>query len=350
MARTGLLVRTGLASLIAASLIGLTAPPSSAADLLTADASTIAGATLAAAPPNPTSPPGVSPDVYFEDETGTYYMWAPSVPNMRMYSSTDGSTWSEVAGAALPRGFDPTVIKLGPGNYRMYFGGIAQGVASTVQCSQQRKSLYYATSTDLVTWTTQPGTLFDDLGCGVPDIVRKPDGSYLMYYVTMTGGHGVHMATSPDGLSWTAITGLHPTTEDIVDPSVIVMPDSTYLMVSSDMGRGTQQLHIMSSPDGIDWTLRSTPLYAPAGVSAFDPNLNLINGRLRVWYGYAPQGAYDDSHITNGILTLARGSVPSSSKVGKPGTACKKSGTKVTYQGKTLVCRKVKGSLVWKRA
>lgn len=354
MLRIDALARSSFITILAFAVLGALAAPATADTtsreaVLTANASTISGATLAATLPNTTSPNGVSPEVYFEETTRTYYMYAPSVPNMKMYSSSDGSSWAQVTGAVLPQGFDPTVIKLGTNNYRMYYGGIAMGAAATVQCSQQRKSLYYATSTDLVTWTQAPGAIFADIGCGVPDILRKPDGTYVMYYVTMDPRHGVHMATSPDGLTWTALSGLHPDTEDIVDPSVIVMPDNTYLMVASDMGGGSaQQLHIASSPDGVVWTLRASSLYSPSGISAFDPNLNLINGQLRVWYGYSPKGSYDSSLITNGILTLAAGSsTTANSTTGKPGSKCTKAGAKTTYQGKDVVCKKKQGKLVW---
>jgi len=216
-----------------------------------------------------------------------------------------------------------------------------------------KKELRYATSTDLVHWTTQPGAIFGDVGCGVPHVLRKPDGTYLMYHNTITTQHGIHIATSNDGLNWTALSGPLLNNQDLVDPAPIVMPDGTYLMVSSTTGAGgPQELQLLSSPDGVTWTLRSTDLYAPAGVSVLDPSVEIVNGQIRVWFGYAPGMDHNNSQIASGILTLGSASAAStgSTTAGKPGTMCTKVGAKTKFQGKTVVCKKSKGKLIWVRA
>ncbi|MCX6416137.1 MAG: hypothetical protein NTU77_16345, partial [Actinobacteria bacterium] len=157
-----------------------------------------------------------------------------------------------------------------------------------------------------------------------------------------------HIATSNDGLSWTPLSGLVANDPDLVDPAPLMMPDGTYLMVGSTTGggRGAQELQILSSPNGIDWSLRSKALLAVPGVSVLDPSLKLINGQLRVWFGYAPGMDHNNSKIASGILTL--GSAPATTSA-KPGSACTKAGAKAKFQGKALVCKKTKGTLIWVR-
>lgn len=347
-----------ISALIAAvAAVGLTLPsamPAHAADVLSATPANVAGATLDATPATPSSPPGVSPEVYYDESTGTYYLWTTHMP-ATMYTSPDGTSWTPVAGASLPNGFDWSIVKLGPNDYRMYFSSINPNAASTVKCSQQRKELRYATSTNLTTWTTSPTVLIDDVGCGVPHVLRKADGSYLLYWNTMAPEHGIYTATSPDGLTWTKRPGIVANDSELVDPAPLQMPDGTFLMVGSTTGGSTnQQLRILSSPDGLSWTLRPEPLYAPKGVSVLDPALKLIGNQLRVWFGYAPGGNHADSRITSGLLTLAPGKVttakPSSaSKVTTKSCSKAGAGAKRKYQGSTYVCSKVKGKLVWVR-
>lgn len=337
-----------------ALLVTVVGAPAQADTVLSATPTTVAGATLDAKAPGAGAPPGVSPDVYYDDTTGTYYLWTTHMPPT-MYSSKDGTSWSPVAGATLPNGFDWSVVKLGPNDYRMYYSSINPNLPSTVQCSQQRKELRYATSTNLVNWTTQPAVLLDSVGCGVPHVLRKTDGSYLLYWNTMEPKHGINIATSPDGLTWTRIPGIVANDENLVDPAPLQMPDGTFLMVSSTMGKsGPQELRILSSPNGLDWTLRPEPLYAPSGNSVLDPSLKLVNSQLRVWFGYAQGRDHNTSKIASGVLTLKPGKVTTASP-SKPAKVTAKSctkaglGAKRQYQGDTYQCRKVKGSLVWVR-
>lgn len=337
-----------LAALIAAVLM-LGGAQAALAETLTATPANVSGATLDVTLPNGSSPTSVSPEVYYDSDTGTYYLYTTSMPP-KVYRSANGTDWTEVSGAALPNGFDWSIVKLGPNNYRMYYAAINPNLPGTMNCQQQRKELRYATSTDLVTWTTQPGVLMDNIGCGVPVVIRKADGSYLLYWNTINTGHGVHIATSPDGLSWTTVAGPVNGDQNLVDPAPVLMPDGTYLMVASDSGgpNTAQYLKILTSPDGVTWTQRSTPLFKPAGYNAFDPVLKLVDGKLRVWFAYTPLSDMQrqQSRVASAVLTLGAGTVaaPSSTKA-RVGAACPKVGTK----SGGLKCVKVKGKLVWKK-
>jgi hypothetical protein len=203
----------------------------------------------------------------------------------------------------------------------------------------RKKSLYYATSTDLLNWSAQPGPIFDDVGCGVPHVLKKKDGKYLLYYNLITTIHGMHIASSDDGIKWTAIPGVIANNQYLVDPAPIELPDVTFLMVASTTGNSQknelQELQILSSKDGINWEHRKSSLYAPVGYSALDPALKLLDGKLRVWYGDTQGMDHGKSRIATGNLTLIAGSVSAPAKSKSVITYCVKGNQEgVTETGK----------------
>jgi hypothetical protein len=287
------------------------------ADILTATPSSIAGAKFQPQPLDSSAPIGVSPEVYFEENSKTYYLYT-TAEITKIYTSKDGSVWTEASNYRLPNGFDWSIVKMGENSYRLYYASIMPGVAGTVRCSQQKKALFYATSTDLLNWSPQPGPIVDDVGCGVPHVLKKKDGKYLLYYNTITTMHGMHVQSSDDGIKWSALPGIISNNQSLVDPAPIEMPDGTFLMVASTTGNPQknelQELQILSSKDGIAWEHRSSSLYAPTGYSVLDPALKLIDGKLRVWHGYTQGNDHSKSRIANGNLTLIEASVGSSAK------------------------------------
>jgi hypothetical protein len=291
----------------------------------------------------PSSVVSVSPDVYYDEATSTYYLYTTGM-RIGVYSSTDGRNWTEVPGASTPSGpyFDPTVVKVGASQYRMYY--VYRGGTGNQPCSG--KELRYATSTDLIRWTPQPQTLLADLGCGVPNVVRAGD-EYRLYYVRGGDGlvHGTYMATSPDGLSWTSTDTLR-TPKDFVDPSVVQLSDGSWLMFTADFPAGKssgpffQKLYVGTSADGIEWDFDATaPLYlAPSGQGAFDPDAVVLpNGTVRAWWsqGVDPMVA----KVTPGTVTVTPspdpgpdpGPDPVLGKPAKPTVTNGKVGIKVTW-------------------
>ena len=287
------------------------------ANTLSASLSTISGARFEPLPLDASAPAGVSPEVFFEESSKTYYLYT-TAEITKIYTSKDGLVWSEASNYRLPNGFDWSIVKMGENNYRLYYASIMPGVAGTVRCSQQKKALYYATSTDLLNWSAQPGPIVDDVGCGVPHVLKKRDGKYLLYYNTITYKHGMHMQSSDDGIKWSVIPGVISNNEYLVDPAPIEMPDGTFLMVAATGGNPQknelQQLQLLSSKDGISWEPRDSALYAPLGYSVLDPALKLIDGRLRIWHGYTPGMDHSKSKITSGNLTLGTAAVSSPAK------------------------------------
>lgn len=264
----------------------------------------------------------VSPDVYFRASTGTYYLFTTGMA-IGVYTSTDGETWSRVVEARTPAGpySDASVIDMPDGTFRMYLTERQAG--STLPCSG--KQLRYATSTDLMDWTLQPGTLLADLGCGVPDVVR--DGSdFLLYYVRGGDGldHGIYRATSADGLTWTAEPGIIAP-KDMVDPSVVKVADGEWLMMTADFPSGKttapffQKLYVATSGDGRSWDFGDrSPVYAPESVGVFDPNLVLVpGGQLKAWF--ARGASAEAATVAYGVLTAT--DPPALLKPGKPAAA-----------------------------
>jgi hypothetical protein len=299
-------MRKILALFFAFALIFTAATPANA-DLLSATPESIAGASLLPSLPNDLSPLGVSPEVYYEETSATYYLYTTSQP-AKVYTSKDGTSWVEASGYSLPNGFDWSIVKMGTNNYRMYYASIMPNEAQTVNCSKQKKAMFYATSTDLLRWTAQPGPIVADVGCGVPHVMKKSDGKYLMYHNTISTKHGMHIQSSDDGLTWTKIPGVILDAEFLVDPAPLEMPDGTFLMIASTTGDpmsgGLQRLQLLSSKDALTWVKAEKDLYSPAGASVLDPSLKIIDGKLRIWFGYTLGNDHSKSRITSAKLTL----------------------------------------------
>ncbi len=287
-----------IAAVLAASSLGVA---SAAAALVPADVTLTAGPVSTVV--------SVSPDVFYDAASSTYYLYTTGM-RIGVYSSKDGTTWAEVTGASTPSpAFDPSVIAMPDGTYRMYF--MSRSGMGPQACSG--KQLKYATSTDLVRWTAQSPVLLDDLGCGVPNVVRASDTDYRLYYVRGGSGieHGTYMATSPDGLTWTPRAGIL-TPKDFVDPSVVQLPNGSWLMLAADFppskssGPFLQKLYAGTSSDGFTWDFdAATPLYnGPSGQGAFDPDAVVLpDGSIRAWWA---QGTSPDTAVVaSGAVTVA---------------------------------------------
>lgn len=282
-----------LSTAIAAPAVGAVAP---------------ADVTLAAGPVS--SVVSVSPDVFYDEASSTFYLFTTGM-RIGVHTSRDGLTWTEVTGARTPSpAFDPSVIAMPDGSYRMYYT-FHSGSTPGSPCSG--KQLRYATSTDLVDWTTRSDVLLSDLGCGVPNVVRVGATDFRLYYVRGGEGvaHGTYMATSPDGLTWTPRAGIL-TPSDMVDPSVAQLADGSWLMLTADFppnkssGPFFQKLYAATSPDGFAWDFGdSTPLYAgPPGQGAFDPDAVVLpDGSVRAWWaqGTSP----DTARVAAGAITVS---------------------------------------------
>ena len=314
-----------IAAALAASSLGVA---SAASALVPADVTMTAGPI--------SSVVSVSPDVYYDEGSGTYYLFTTGM-RIGVYSSEDGSTWTEVPGASTPVGpyFDPSVVAMPDGSYRMYY--VYRGGMGSQPCSG--KQLKYATSRDLIRWEAQSPVLLDDLGCGVPNVVRAED-EYRLYYVRGGPGveHGTYMATSPDGLTWTPRDGML-TPKDFVDPSVVKLADGSWLMFTADFPPTqppppgfVQKLYVGTSVDGSKWIFDAdAPLYtAPSGQGAFDPDAVVLpDGSVRAWWAQGTSA--EAARVTVGEVTVTPSPDPEPVPPTKPTVTTGKPGIAVSW-------------------
>lgn len=288
------------------------------ASQLTANQRTIDTATLdATVPPAPGAPKGVSPEVFFDEASSTYYLLTTSQPPTQ-YSSRDGVNWSPTS-TQLPAGVDWSIVVEGPSSYRLYYAEMkpASDGAPPKPCTPKSKVLRYATSPDLVKWTVQEAVLLDDLGCGVPHVMKTSEGEYFLYFNKIEGKHGVFVSSSADGLTWSTPAGPLNGNQDLVDPAPLELPDGTFVMVTSTTGSfgDYQQLQLLASDDAVTWVQRKTTLLADGSGGVFDPSIELVEGELHVWFGYSPAGSHDAATITHGLLTLGNAPVEASLEI-----------------------------------
>lgn len=158
---------------------------------------------------------------------------AVSNTNGRIYSTTDGSTWTSVASSASSL----RCITFGAG--RLVAGG--SGGALT-------------TSTDGLTWTP--------VSSGVSAFIIGLDYVNGRFFASGTGGT---ILTSTDGLQWTA-TNTNGNTANIQN---VAYGNGLYVAPAQG-GSTTTGRAILTSTDGVNWTQRIT------GAGAFGTNLRSV--------------------------------------------------------------------------
>jgi hypothetical protein len=141
--------------------------------------------------------------------------------------STDGITWTSKATSTL------TVAGTGPNaiifDGTKWISGAGSGGGTS-----------FATSTDLVTWTTRTGTVTN------PQFAYTT-GSYIA--VGNPGSSSGVIQTSTDGLTWTTrLSG--------INPYGALYANSTFLVADS--------ANVLTSTDGITWTTRRTGIQSYA--------------------------------------------------------------------------------------
>jgi predicted GH43/DUF377 family glycosyl hydrolase len=258
----------------------------------------------------------------------TYKMWftgqgdnPPATAQAIGYAeSQDGITWTRpfttpvFTGQGPPSNdrfvAEPTVLKEGP-LYRMWYAGYRE-----VQ-GRQLGDIYYATSTDGVTWRrenrTREGVVLPVLGVGTPgtwdDLDVRPgrvirDGALLVMYYTgrsQRGGVGIGRATSTDGLIWTKSPG--PLIANASNPRSVTRAGETLTLLFQQDGR----ILAATSADGLRWS-PGTPVIAGGPATAWDAATVVDawgivdNGVLKVWYSGGPIRRIGFAQATGGAL------------------------------------------------
>jgi len=282
-------------------------------------------------------------------DSGTYKVWYTGYDNNDILqigyaTSTDGRTWSKQGGDGGPvvapgaggtedaEGVgSPAVVKDGASDYKMWYTGYKKvGEESVPQ-------IFYATSTDGITWAKQNGGnpvltvggggAWDERGTWGAAVIND-GGTYKMWYTgrsgtSFVGDSAIGYATSADGSSWTKQNGgnavLDPAggtwyQSGVATPSVI-KPTTEFVMWFAGFTGFTQgsiqvKIGVATSTDGItDWTVSPNPLvdketsgWSAGGVGAPWVVENGANEPLEMWYsgvdsglvprlGYAATGA-----------------------------------------------------------
>lgn len=258
-------------------------------------------------------------------------------------------------------GTDVSILTLADGSRRAYLVEVVQGTSN--------KQVYSApcSTSECLTIGTKEATSSAMAGgqnsaWGVPDPVLLPDGRIRIYIVEspVAGSCTEKIASyisDSNGLAFTKESGWR-LEGGYVDSEVLRARNGDWLMITSNgPGCGSQQkLFITASSDGLTW---STPT-ALTGTdkSRLDPTgYEVSTDVFRIYY------ATSASTLCGGncTYTLARATlkIDTSSTVGaitngsntltKVGAACMKSGAKATAGKTKLICKKVKGKLVWSK-
>ena len=134
---------------------------------------------------------------------GTHHMWLTAVPGvfedwqhprtLVHLTSTDLRTWRHARPLALAsdRVIDACVFPFDDGTWRLWYNN-----------ERDRKSIYYADSTDLVRWIDKGKAVGDQAGEG-PKVFRWKGAFWMITDVW----RGLAVYRSPDGLAWTRQPG-----------------------------------------------------------------------------------------------------------------------------------------------
>ncbi len=121
----------------------------------------------------------------------------PDSGRIGIAKSTDGIAWEKMgfvqfSGLGQINAVDPDVIELADGRLRMYFYDIA--------VKDKVHPIYSAISTDGINYTLEAGIRFQAGNIYDPNVIRLKDGRYRMY---LNRDSDITSATSADGLTFT---------------------------------------------------------------------------------------------------------------------------------------------------
>jgi hypothetical protein len=216
---------------------------------------------------------------------GTWVMFFddadPFQPQIYRATSTDGLAWS-VDPAPVWQGMEGSVLLEGT-TYRMWYH---------VHRPNETSAIAYATSPDGIHWTGDgvPVLRANDWALHIfnPTVIK--DGSlYKIWYEgedATWGNYKVGYATSPDGVTWTKRA-----TPVLISPChepVVIFDHDEYRMWCRDE-ETSKSIRFVSSRDGIDWTRWeiTRALFGTPGAfdeHTFEPAVVRDGNTLRMWY------------------------------------------------------------------
>jgi hypothetical protein len=179
--------------------------------------------------------------------------------------SNDGMNFSygncTINGFTEMHAWDPDVVRLDNGSYRMYF---------LAPAPQRNSSIMSAISNDGVNWLEEPGVRFAHDIITDPSVVRTDDG-WIIY---LFHAPNVLIARSKDGINFD-------------NESELGMGGSVVDVVRLDSGEYAMYLdciEMATSNDGAIWTNpRKIPAVMP-GVNACSPGVTKMDGIWKMYY------------------------------------------------------------------
>ena len=232
----------------------------------------------------PLSATGVSPFVIHQSD-GSDQIWVTSLGGQTVYVCKSASC--DQGKAVSGWGNDFAEVTLQNGTKRAYFTFGTSDVSTPIQIMTASvgadgfSEIQPATATGLHSATGQARGAF-----GVPNAIVLPNGLVRIYYVNYTGTNAnpsgtssqclggptaLYSATSTDtsGTTFTVDAGVR-VAGSIGDPQILSDQSGNWLMIAASGPTCTQQLYLLTSEDGLDWNIVSTPLTG-TDVNRFDP-------------------------------------------------------------------------------
>jgi predicted GH43/DUF377 family glycosyl hydrolase len=272
-------------------------PPIPGATSSPAQRSTVAPAEPGATLPAPTATHGPAPTATASAEptTAPTQVPAPTAELDELFQA--GASPVFRSGFAGARVFiDPGAVIVHDGQFHMFYNGI-NGFPAPV-------GVGYATSKDGVTWARQADQpVFGPATPGFPTEMRgtnlfvtsgivEPDGTWVLYYYTLTGGgfdgrQTIGRATAPGPTGpWTSTAQpvLEPGPEGAWDSRQVSAPhvvrtDDGYVMYydAASTGDAIWKIGRATSPDGVNWTKYDDPATTEPAFAESDPVLTAAN-------------------------------------------------------------------------
>jgi len=227
------------------------------------------------------------------------------------YVSSDGLKFTLEKNSIITDGFNPAVIKLQDGSYRVIYN-VVEG-----RMEDPNRKLYFksAISQDGINFVPEKGIRFRSQGppdydaISVPDIIKLPDGRFRMYYtgdmfapVSGREGNNVRTAISSDeGMTWQREEGVRLRFESM-DPDVVILPDGRYRMYYTTNPPGgskdDQRVYSAISDNGLNFTFESEVLSSgEVGLRYMDPEVVEIPGGYRMYFSEATGGPGNERTI-----------------------------------------------------
>lgn len=246
----------------------------------------------------PLNIPGVSPEVI--SENGTIYLYSTDM-GIKLYKSTDGINFEQVANAKMPMAADPTIIKTSDGKWNLYVTEVMMNgpkpepgqAPQPMDPKKTQKIVKVSTSDSLENFgpgvetgivQAKPGAAW-----GVPDTTVDPTGKIRMFWVDMDEGdkwESIKSGTSSDGITFTVDEGIR-FTDAYVDPYVLKAQEGDWVMLLSTTPakeRLPQKFYLAWSTDGMSWKVDSEPLIDNPDKNYLDPTAYEISpGVWRVY-------------------------------------------------------------------